>query len=559
MLSSPGDPLEREADEVADRVLRLAEPVPIGLAPSGIQRQCAACEAEEEDLIQAKSSLLDSGAMLDTGVAVRAANHGGVPLPAEVRSYFEPRFGHDFGRVRVHADGDAARAATAVQARAYTVGRDIVFGDGQYAPATVEGKRLLAHELTHVVQQGAAGAQFLDPGAPVIQRACGETEIQAAVRGRFTRVELGDPGVTGTVVRFRVGCDEFLSTADEAALRGFAGVPARTRVIIHGFASEEGPPMFNLLLSQARAEKAREVLSSILDPAQIEQVVMHGAVAGAHPDKRSVVIETRGPMPVVTKTLSIVSWINGTGLPAFSRATLAVDPPSIRVLDGACMALRCTANPPPPSTLPASAIWPFLGTKQYRAFQSYTITYIPSTTLRGVFLPLQIVGFTAPSSCPDIPPRSFQMGETSPLNHANSDMTGPDPRAEALMKFRVSAAEESAAIGAATSFPGSLLFSTHMLRHVPWVWTQTNLRLEASTGLLRWQVQGSAFPTHTIYLDGARVDEIPQGPCGVVIASRFRTADLPRQTMAEEARQAAVPLSAQDETVDPGGTAAGAG
>jgi len=206
-----------------------------------------------------------------------------------------------------------------------------------------------------------------------------------------------------------------------------------------------------------------------------------------------------------------------------------------------------------------SAVPAFLKSKEYRGFQSYTISYIPSTTGHGVFVPIQVAGFTAPSKCSDVPPSSFQPGEISPLNHSTSDMSATNPQAEALMKFRVSAAEESAAIAEATSFPGSALFSASMLRHVPWVWTQTRLRLDAGTGLLNWFVQGSAFPTHTIYLDGVRVDEISQGVCGVVIASRFRTADQPRQTMEEEAKQGNVPIGAQDETVDPGGSAAGKG
>jgi hypothetical protein len=71
----------------------------------------------------------------------------------------EPRFGQDFGEVRVHADGEAASAARAVEARAYTVGSDIVFGSGQYAPATTEGNKLLAHELTHILQQRSVGAE----------------------------------------------------------------------------------------------------------------------------------------------------------------------------------------------------------------------------------------------------------------------------------------------------------------------------------------------------------------------------------------------------------------
>jgi len=77
----------------------------------------------------------------------------GQPLDAQTRTFMEPRFGHDFSHVRVHSDAKAADSARAVNALAYTVGQDVVFGDRQYAPETYEGKRLLAHELTHVVQQ----------------------------------------------------------------------------------------------------------------------------------------------------------------------------------------------------------------------------------------------------------------------------------------------------------------------------------------------------------------------------------------------------------------------
>jgi len=87
----------------------------------------------------------------------------GQPLDPETRDFMELRFGHDFSRVKVHTDGRAAESAQAVDARAYTVGRDIAFGKGQYAPGTLEGKRLLAHELTHVLHQSG--------GAPSLQRA----------------------------------------------------------------------------------------------------------------------------------------------------------------------------------------------------------------------------------------------------------------------------------------------------------------------------------------------------------------------------------------------------
>jgi hypothetical protein len=77
----------------------------------------------------------------------------GRPLDAAVRAFFEPRLGHDFATVRVHTDAPAASSAGAVNALAYAVGPDLVFGAGRYAPGTVDGMRLLAHELVHVGQQ----------------------------------------------------------------------------------------------------------------------------------------------------------------------------------------------------------------------------------------------------------------------------------------------------------------------------------------------------------------------------------------------------------------------
>ncbi len=97
----------------------------------------------------------------------------GRPLDTAARAYLEPRFGHDFGQVRIHTGAGAAEAARAVRARAFTVGRDIVFGAGRYAPETAAGRRLLAHELAHVVQQGRQAqsanprlARDADPAAP---------------------------------------------------------------------------------------------------------------------------------------------------------------------------------------------------------------------------------------------------------------------------------------------------------------------------------------------------------------------------------------------------------
>ena len=89
----------------------------------------------------------------------------GEPLDSATRQFMESRFGHDFSRVRVHADGRAADSSRAVGANAYTAGPDVVFGPGRYEPASTQGRRLLAHELTHVVQQ-QAGIQLQEGVGP---------------------------------------------------------------------------------------------------------------------------------------------------------------------------------------------------------------------------------------------------------------------------------------------------------------------------------------------------------------------------------------------------------
>lgn len=102
----------------------------------------------------------------------------GQPLDPTTREFMEPRFGHDLSRVRVHRDSRAAKSAQAVNALAYTVGQDVVFGHNQYAPATPAGLRLIAHELTHTIQQGSIGS----PSAPVIADPGDPLEREAELR-----------------------------------------------------------------------------------------------------------------------------------------------------------------------------------------------------------------------------------------------------------------------------------------------------------------------------------------------------------------------------------------
>jgi hypothetical protein len=139
-------------------------PVVGALPGTLLQRQCAGCRAEEEQAGHAPPARAPR--------AVDVTPVGGEALDPALRAYFEPRFGHSFGGVRVHTDGRAAEAARAVNALAYTVGTDIAFGAGQYAPGTAQGRRLLAHELAHVVQQsgGALGAAPAAAGAGRVAR-----------------------------------------------------------------------------------------------------------------------------------------------------------------------------------------------------------------------------------------------------------------------------------------------------------------------------------------------------------------------------------------------------
>src|SRR6516165_3480149 len=133
--------------------------------PRVLQRKCACggtpgptaeCEACRKKRLQRKAtelSTLSSQPSIAPPIVHEVLRAPGQPLDRETRAFMEPRFGHDFSRVRVHTDARASESARAVNAFAYTVGRNVVFDAGQYAPHSRDGQQLLAHELTHVVQQ----------------------------------------------------------------------------------------------------------------------------------------------------------------------------------------------------------------------------------------------------------------------------------------------------------------------------------------------------------------------------------------------------------------------
>jgi Domain of unknown function (DUF4157) len=152
------DPLEHEADRVADHVMRMSHPDrSINSTLPQLDRECPACDDETQPLLTKTSE--SSGPVADVpGIVQEVLRAPGQPLDLGTRSFMEDRFGFDFRHVRVHSDARAADSASALNALAYTVGSDVVFGAGQYAPDSARGRHILAHEMTHVVQQGSGAA-----------------------------------------------------------------------------------------------------------------------------------------------------------------------------------------------------------------------------------------------------------------------------------------------------------------------------------------------------------------------------------------------------------------
>lgn len=147
-IGASNDPLEREADRVADQVMAMPLNSNINTSPPHIQRFSG----------QASDGLTTAPASVD-----RVLASSGRSLEPVLRQDMESRFGYDFSQVRVHTGGAAEQSARDVNAQAYTVGDKVVFGEGRFAPGSHEGRRLIAHELTHVLQQSGEATYLMQP------------------------------------------------------------------------------------------------------------------------------------------------------------------------------------------------------------------------------------------------------------------------------------------------------------------------------------------------------------------------------------------------------------
>ena len=172
-IGEPDDAFEREADRVADEIMAPGRSGPqwslsaMAVTPP-LQRKCACggsggaggeCEECKEKKAMQRKASGDAEVSAAPPIVYEVLRSPGQPLDRYTRAFFESRFGHDFGRVRIHYDASASASASAVNANAYTVGNHIAFAGGRYAPSTGAGRSLLAHELAHTVQQaeGATG------------------------------------------------------------------------------------------------------------------------------------------------------------------------------------------------------------------------------------------------------------------------------------------------------------------------------------------------------------------------------------------------------------------
>lgn len=265
----------------------------------GVDGECEECRAKHLSLQRSPSQSTASSPAVPP-IVHEVLGSSGHPLDAGTRAFMESRFGHDFSHVRVHTGAKAAQSARKVNALAYTVGRDVVFGQGQYAPETSAGKRLLAHELTHVVQQqivsGRSGLQGKlvigqpddmfeqqaemqatrvmegravdstsvkgSPGAATLQRKVDEEKL---LEGTGCKVPTSRPdGSLHGQIQFGFNSDNVSKgkTAISAFVTSAGGPGTLKNVRVDGYASKEGDPGYNLELSCRRAKAVKRELTS---------------------------------------------------------------------------------------------------------------------------------------------------------------------------------------------------------------------------------------------------------------------------------------------------------
>jgi HEAT repeat protein len=291
------DPLEHQADRMADQVMQNGPDLSLDAADAAPPHVSRKEDAKALPAPQSESSEVDGS----VASGIRDLSGGGSSLPGPSRAFFESRFGHDFSAVRIHSDSRSASLARSVNARAFTLGRDIVFGAGEYSPETGEGARLLAHELTHVVQQQGSQATLQRQPAkrgsdrmsnPAIEEAYDLLEIIR--EGQLPLEFHNDPKIRALSFRERQDMEfqrKWKAILRLGELREQRAVLTLVRVIegdILIFPMKDYTPAQQLLLKQAAAESLGKIggkaaLSKLSDLLKSKDPQERKLAAGALP------------------------------------------------------------------------------------------------------------------------------------------------------------------------------------------------------------------------------------------------------------------------------------
>jgi outer membrane protein OmpA-like peptidoglycan-associated protein len=286
-VNQPQGEYEQEADRVAEQIFRMSAGdsaiTPSHSNEGRISTKCSACEIEEKEMQDSRkpSTASDLEANDEILEEINTIHSGGSsPLDASTKDFMESRFGYDFSNVRIYADESYARSVNSLNALAYTSGNKIVFGYGQYSPHTLEGRKLLAHELTHVIQQSEYHLKDTISRSPA-EEEHGEGE------GMDEAEEISPSYSTISVIWFKFDSDQPREDNEVSSLVHLAIALKRINdhalvtgeeqtIVLHGYASAEGNATHNLALSVKRAEKIQSLLIDYGIPAERISIIGHG-------------------------------------------------------------------------------------------------------------------------------------------------------------------------------------------------------------------------------------------------------------------------------------------
>ncbi|HEY2858182.1 MAG TPA: DUF4157 domain-containing protein [Terracidiphilus sp.] len=261
-IGAVSDPLEAEADRTAAHVMRMPTPAPpVAPAIRQLSRKCDKCkEDEEEKTLHAKSMGTQTPGAAPP-IVHDVLRSPGQPLDRSARAFLEPRFNRNFSDVRIHNGAQAGRSAAAVQALAYTVGNDIVFGSGRYAPHTQSGRSLLAHELTHVIQQDGGS------GGGTLRRLGDTSQIPMGLSCEVPQANSPPPSDFVLFANNSSALDDTARGKIANFVVNWRAASTAPRVRLDGYASEPGAQDLNWRLSCDRVTSVKaEMMSPSANP-----------------------------------------------------------------------------------------------------------------------------------------------------------------------------------------------------------------------------------------------------------------------------------------------------